>query len=721
MNPPSDTKTVSALNHRASIGHNRPANGAYLLEKTKTSARKSTPDSEALASSDDDQDSLFSHRLKTARRPSHLNDFQPLAQRKSSFSAFSPTSTQPNTPSGDQNPTSTALANSHASFVTHNYPTGWTAGNIWSKDPRREPPARLSEMPQASPTSIIPPSPYGEADLVTSPTGRGVGGESSFPFTFPLHPTPKTYRSQSYSVGQQDADSNGTFLAANSSYFPAAARSNQVSGLQHRPSRPSMLSEMATDGNGLGQLRETEDDEEIAKDLKQVTRRPYESTKTVAELMRENARLKQTASDLRQAASNLDLESQKIRTRSTTTSSNKGFFVPQGNAKRDRGSIVEGSENAVDEADDVRELQGFGRYGFVGRRFSEVATDHDGHFLPLGPLENRKLESLKRGHWQSTAGPPGLEDISQSRRHSFAEVAPRNTSISSSGTASGSNPGNGLGAGISGILDHGLSYVDNQNRPQRDDNGEYTYFYLHRNRAEHAMRTEHLRIHQIAADYFGTNDAVQRRQEALMGMNRPLYPGVQDNALAQASQQESNQLLYIVTFKCCRAEIAYVEQGNGLEVKVGDLVIVDGDRGWDLGTIAHDSITWEEAKELKTHYGQEHYKWLMMYSPRGASQAGVADGVLPGVMMGSSTVGGMGPQNGQQNPQEAGSGEFKMKMVRRLAQPHEIQALKDKEGNEAKAKRVCQQKVMEHHLQMEILDAEFQMCGRYLIPSLQDD
>ena len=48
-------------------------------------------------------------------------------------------------------------------------------------------------------------------------------------------------------------------------------------------------------------------------------------------------------------------------------------------------------------------------------------------------------------------------------------------------------------------------------------------------------------------------------------------------------------------------------------------------------------------------------------------------------------------------------------MIKRLAQSHEIQTLRDKEGNEAKAKRMCQQKVLEHHLNMEILDAEFQM------------
>jgi cell fate regulator YaaT (PSP1 superfamily) len=53
--------------------------------------------------------------------------------------------------------------------------------------------------------------------------------------------------------------------------------------------------------------------------------------------------------------------------------------------------------------------------------------------------------------------------------------------------------------------------------------------------------------------------------------------------------------------------------------------------------------------------------------------------------------------------------EIKPKLIKRLAQNHEILTLRDKEGNEAKAKRVCQQKVAEHRLNMEILDAEFQM------------
>jgi len=73
-------------------------------------------------------------------------------------------------------------------------------------------------------------------------------------------------------------------------------------------------------------------------------------------------------------------------------------------------------------------------------------------------------------------------------------------------------------------------------------------------------------------------------------------------------------LLYIVLFKCSRADIFYVQEGTGLAVKPGDLVIVEADRGTDLGTVARDNVNWAAAKDLKEHYAEEHYKWLIMYS-----------------------------------------------------------------------------------------------------------
>ena len=172
--------------------------------------------------------------------------------------------------------------------------------------------------------------------------------------------------------------------------------------------------------------------------------------------------------------------------------------------------------------------------------------------------------------------------------------------------------------------------------------------------------------------------------------------------------EPASQPLFIVNFKCCRSDVFYIQEGTGLHVNVGDLVIVEADRGTDLGTVQHTNVTWEDARRYKEYYAEEHYKWLMMFSLQ--SRNGGPNVVNPNGVPGrqGSAVGGMGPQ-GHHGPHDVSHPDLKPKMIKRLAQNHEIQALKDKEGNEAKAKRVCQQKVIEHRLNMEILDAEFQM------------
>jgi hypothetical protein len=156
--------------------------------------------------------------------------------------------------------------------------------------------------------------------------------------------------------------------------------------------------------------------------------------------------------------------------------------------------------------------------------------------------------------------------------------------------------------------------------------------------------------------------------------------------------------------------VFYVQEGTGFQVKPGDLVIVEADRGTDLGTVARADVSWEDARQLKEHYAEEHYKWLMLFSRQ--SQTGGPNAFNPNGLGASGTagsaVGGMGPAGGLGSSDPQG-GELKPKLIKRLAQNHEIQTLRDKEGNEAKAKRVCQQKVVEHRLNMEILDAEFQM------------
>jgi hypothetical protein len=76
----------------------------------------------------------------------------------------------------------------------------------------------------------------------------------------------------------------------------------------------------------------------------------------------------------------------------------------------------------------------------------------------------------------------------------------------------------------------------------------------------------------------------------------------------------------------------------------------------------------------------QYYKWLMMFSRHGNS--GTVPASNPYAVSSLSGIGEMGPagQGGSSEPSE-----IKPKMIKRLAQSHEIQALRDKEGNEAKS------------------------------------
>jgi hypothetical protein len=194
-------------------------------------------------------------------------------------------------------------------------------------------------------------------------------------------------------------------------------------------------------------------------------------------------------------------------------------------------------------------------------------------------------------------------------------------------------------------------------------------------------------------------------------LNQYAMGGVYGRPPSGLSHAHQNQLLYIVAFKCSRADVFYIQEDTGLQVKQGDLVIVEADRGTDLGTVIHSNITLQQARELKQHYAEDHYKTLMMYSRHGQLEGSGITNPNAGLNNRSAT-GGMGPHgpHGVQEP----STEIKPKLIKRLAQKHEVMTLHDKEGNEAKAKRVCQQKVVEHRLNMEILDAEFQMDWKKL-------
>lgn len=211
-----------------------------------------------------------------------------------------------------------------------------------------------------------------------------------------------------------------------------------------------------------------------------------------------------------------------------------------------------------------------------------------------------------------------------------------------------------------------------------------------------------------AEDYGVSPTAVGRHGPALSSSlpqhyampNRPGYQGHQHSGALP--RPGADMRLYLVTFKNSRADVYFVTPNAGLQVSVGDNVIVEADRGHDLGTVQYAGLNWVQARDLKQQSNEEHFHTLMAGSinPKNATASQGFDTGSGNNKFGApeSTIG------------DAGHGaDLKPKMIKRLAQGHETATRRDKENNEAKARKICQQKVTEHGLDMEILDAEFQM------------
>ena len=397
-----------------------PSNQAILLDKLNV--RQSTPDSEAMASSDEELDhhrqvsmASAAQPQKPVRRASWLNDTsQPPSNlvRKSSFASasMSPTASHPTTPSaetgawGSLSASTGALARGPAGNSA-SFPWG---GTIWNND-RKDASSRLAEV-LPSPTSTGPGGGslnglyHGESALNHMSSGqRDQSANSQIPFPIPLHPTPKTYRSQSYSVGQMEVDANSAAMGP-SAMMGSRVRTIPHSGLQHRPSRPSMLSEMANDGSALGKVNEDDDDDSAGS---MQGSQHQNAEKTIEMLTRENALLRQ------QAQQQQYQQSSRLRPRASAGNAYglNGYF---------QEPVLEESDYAVDELDESNEGSEMSARRAMGRRMSEFGAAP--FRSPYTTFENRKLENVKKGIWHTSLGFGGLGDGSQSRRHSFADV-----------------------------------------------------------------------------------------------------------------------------------------------------------------------------------------------------------------------------------------------------------------------------------------------------------
>ncbi|KAG2036196.1 PSP1 C-terminal conserved region-domain-containing protein [Suillus americanus] len=141
--------------------------------------------------------------------------------------------------------------------------------------------------------------------------------------------------------------------------------------------------------------------------------------------------------------------------------------------------------------------------------------------------------------------------------------------------------------------------------------------------------------------------------------------------------------LFIVEFKAGRTDLFYLTDLSQ-DIRVGDLVIVEADRGKDLGKVVNDSITLKEVEAFQREVREREAGEVM--SPGGVGAGAAA----------------------------TGKKEINPKMIYGKAQAHDTQHLVTKMQDEVKALQLCQSKVRQKKLPMEVIDAEYQWDRRKL-------
>lgn len=352
-----------------------PISNPSVAEATRlASLRRSTPDSEALMSSDDEHDlskSVQSLTGKPTRQStmegSWLNEIQSGPPRRPSATTTTSNMSQPPTPSEQaQDHNGWPFQNPLGRVSSHPVTASWNSGGPWGAQSRM----------------------LGEDRPQFSNTGR----DGTAPYAISLQPVPKTHRSQSYSVGQMESELSAAAAQGSSLDQQRRTPSQQ---LPHRPSKPSMLSEVfGGHGTGLGQDRY--DPEQFG--LRSAT------SPISPDGRRENVVESSHNPLLRHAT--------KARARHGQSASTSDTRSPTGfHSAYHHAPALPASEEVIDEEPEQYTAAG------LTRRFSELTG--------LGGPS----EGSRRGQWQTTLGFGTLPDIPQSRRHSMAEMPTRRNSL----------------------------------------------------------------------------------------------------------------------------------------------------------------------------------------------------------------------------------------------------------------------------------------------------
>lgn len=133
--------------------------------------------------------------------------------------------------------------------------------------------------------------------------------------------------------------------------------------------------------------------------------------------------------------------------------------------------------------------------------------------------------------------------------------------------------------------------------------------------------------------------------------------------------------LFMVEFKSGRTDFYYVSDPM-LHLRVGDLVIVEADRGKDLGKVATDILTVDQVVLLQKQQNNSNCNRLVI--------------------------------DEEDTTKKISNNDSHVKRIYRQASPDEVGLLLIKEQDEQRALTVCLQKIKNRKLLMEVVDAEFQ-------------
>ena len=157
--------------------------------------------------------------------------------------------------------------------------------------------------------------------------------------------------------------------------------------------------------------------------------------------------------------------------------------------------------------------------------------------------------------------------------------------------------------------------------------------------------------------------------------------------------------MILVAFKAGRTDVFHLPSTTSFKLKTGDLVIVEADRGRDLGKVLRLDVSLDEARLLKYMQHQEQQAALAsfegMSSPPSSANANASTG---------SGGTAQAPVPTLHYP----------KPILRFAMPNEACQIISKQADEEKAQKVCASKVSSFKLEMRVVDAEYQWDRRKL-------